>query len=282
MVTSRILGAGDEAELDAFLVAHADSSLFLRENLRRGLVDRGDPLQGTWVAAHGTDGGIIAVAAHNRKGNVMMQGPADMVGEVARAAVEESRRAVRGLFGPRALVVAVREALGFGNRRTQLDSCEDLMALPLANLCVPDPLADGRWLCRHPVASDRPELARWSYAYAVEALGYAASPEAEQRALAEFQLDPSTWVLEVEGRPAARSTFSGQLPDTVQIGGVFTPLELRGRGYGRGVVAASLVDARARGVARAVLFTANPAARAAYVGIGFRVVGDYGIVLFAG
>jgi RimJ/RimL family protein N-acetyltransferase len=275
------LGAGDEAELEAFLVAHADSSLFLRENLRRGLVDRGDPLQGTWIAARGTGGETIAVASHNRKGNVMMQGPVDIVGEVARAAVAESGRAVRGLFGPRALVVAAREALGFADRSTQLDSCEDLMALPLADLCVPPPLADGRWMCRHPIASDRLDLARWSYGYAVEALGYVASPEEEQRVLSEFEPDPSTWVLAVEGKPVARSTFSGQLPDTVQVGGVYTPPELRRRSYGRGVVAGSLLDAQVRGVTRAVLFTANPAARAAYLGLGFRVVGDYGIVLFS-
>jgi predicted GNAT family acetyltransferase len=93
--------------------------------------------------------------------------------------------------------------------------------------------------------------------------------------------DPSTWVLAVEGKPVARSAFSGQLPDTVQIGGVYAPPELRRRGYGRGVVAGSLVDARARGVTRAILFTENPAARAAYLALGFRVVGDYGIVLFS-
>ncbi len=280
MATLLPLGAGNEAELDAFLAAHADSSLFLRENLRRGLVDGGDPLQGTWMAARDTDGEIIAVASHNRKGHVLMQGPVEIVGEVARAAVTQSGRAVRSLSGPRALVVAARKALGFADRATQLDSCEELMALPLADLRVPPPLADGRWICRHPIASDRFDLARWSYGYAVEALGRVASPEEEQRALSEFEPDPSTWVLAVEGKPVARSTFSARLPDMVQIGAVYTPPELRRRGYGRGVVAGSLLDARQRGVTRAVLFTENPAARAAYLALGFRVVGDYGIVFF--
>jgi hypothetical protein len=46
-----------------------------------------------------------------------------------------------------------------------------------------------------------------SHGYAVEALGYVASPEEEQRVLFEFEPDPSTWVLAVEDKPVARSTF---------------------------------------------------------------------------
>ena len=67
----------------------------------------------------------------------------------------------------------------------------------------------------------------------------------------------------------------------MQIGGVWTPPEFRGRGYARGVVAGSLVVARKHGVQRAVLFAdpANDTARRAYLYLGFRIVGDYGLVL---
>jgi ribosomal protein S18 acetylase RimI-like enzyme len=49
------------------------------------------------------------------------------------------------------------------------------------------------------------------------------------------------------------------------------------------VVAGSLLDARAQGVARGVLFTAeeNRPAQRAYQALGFRVVGDYGLLGFA-
>ena len=79
----------------------------------------------------------------------------------------------------------------------------------------------------------------------------------------------------------ATSTWNAQLPDCVQIGGVFTPPELRRRGYGRAVVAGSLVEAREQGVGRSVLFTGvdNPAARRAYEALGFEVVGDYALFL---
>src|SRR5439155_27320443 len=60
----RTLQPGDEAALDAFLARHAESSMFLRSNARAaGLVDRGEPLQATYVAAI-EGGAIVAVVAH--------------------------------------------------------------------------------------------------------------------------------------------------------------------------------------------------------------------------
>jgi len=174
-----LLGPGDEGELERFLGAHADSSMFLLGNSRAaGLVDRGERLQATYVAAR-EDGAIVAVAAHCWNGNVMLQGPVERIGDVARAAVEQSGREVRGLLGPYAQVVAVRAALGLTDRATSLDSHEDLMVLPLADLRVPPPLADGRWLCRNPIADDEPTLDRWDFDYGTEALG--ASPARERR-----------------------------------------------------------------------------------------------------
>ena len=69
------------------------------------------------------------------------------------------------------------------------------------------------------------------------------------------------------------------LPDIVQLGGIYTPPAYRGRGYARASVAGSLMSARKRGVTRAVLFTSNPSAARSYEGVGFRRLGDYGLVL---
>jgi len=58
--------------------------------------------------------------------------------------------------------------------------------------------------------------------------------------------------------------------------------EFRGRGYARSVVAGSLLSARKQGIERAVLFAdpTNEAAAGVPV-LGFRIVGDYGLVLLA-
>jgi predicted GNAT family acetyltransferase len=69
------------------------------------------------------------------------------------------------------------------------------------------------------------------------------------------------------------------LPDIVQLGGVYTPAELRGRGYAKCSVAGSLLAAREGGATRAVLFTQNPSAARSYEAVGFRALGQYGLVL---
>ncbi len=67
----------------------------------------------------------------------------------------------------------------------------------------------------------------------------------------------------------------------VQVGRVYTPPALRGRGFARTVVAGSLLHERAAGATCAILFTPSPDALAAYRAIGFQVIGQLGIVLFA-
>src|SRR5262249_21601846 len=93
----------------------------------------------------------------------------------------------------------------------------------------------------------------------------------------------SLWLLERAGAIVSTCDFNAQLPDAVQLGGVFTPSAERRRGYAQAVVAGALVDARAHGVSRAVLFTDahNPSSTRAYARIGFSVVGEYAMVLYA-
>jgi GNAT superfamily N-acetyltransferase len=276
------LGRGDEAELEAFLAARADTSMFLRANLREaGIVDEGKPKQATYVAAR-RDGAIVAVAAHGWNGVLLLQGAPEPVTVVARAAVDRTRRAVHGLSGPYAQVVAARDALGMRDRSATLDSREDLFALSLDELQVPPQLSDGRWTCRAPTKEDHPELVQWHVAYDVEALGAVDSPDLHQRAQQRVEFNSAKYVLVAEDQRVATSGFNAQLPDIVQVGGVYTPPALRGRGYGRAVVAGSLLDARSRGATRSILFTQveNSAARAAYLALGYRIIGDYGLVLF--
>jgi predicted GNAT family acetyltransferase len=58
------------------------------------------------------------------------------------------------------------------------------------------------------------------------------------------------------------------------------PVALRGRGYGRAVVAGSLLEVRAQGTRRSVLFAERDDAKRAYRRLGYAVVGEYGFVLF--
>jgi len=286
-VELKTLSLGDEDALRDFLAPYEASSMFLLANSRAaGLVDQGQALQGTYVAAI-EPGKWSGVAAHYWNGILVLQAPdARTLEPVARAAILRSGRELRGLVGPREQVFGALRALSLQERPTTHDSREKLYELSLAELRVPDALASGRIVCRRPRASELDVLAAWRAEFSIESLGLSDGDDlrAESRAdLVRQDANGSVWIALEDGRPVSLSAFNARLPAIVQVGGVYTPPEWRGRGYARCAVAGSLLAMRQAGAERAVLFTEekNAAARAAYEALGFRVVGDYGLVIFS-
>lgn len=282
----RVLVPGDEPAVEAFFARRPDTTLFFQNNVAtRGLVDTGVPYSGTYAAAFEADA-IVALAAHFWNGSVIVEAPRH-VDRVARAAIAASGRAVAGLVGPHAQVVALRSALGLDAAPTTMDSPDDLLAIDLAALRVPAPLADGSLRCRAPRADELPQLGRWRHDYSVELLGReagAALLEASRREMAQWQDEGRNHVLEAaDGTIVSYAGYNAWTPRCVQIGGVWTPVALRGRGYARAVVAGALLAARERGVPRSILFTGieNRASQAAYRALGYERIGDYCLVLFA-
>jgi uncharacterized protein len=279
----RPLGPGDGLALERFLQQHIRSSMFLLGNYRAsGLVDGPDPYQGAYAAAFEGDA-IVSVAAHYWNGNLILQAPLHLEA-VWRAALQASGRPLLGLLGPAGQVSLVLDGLALQIGDTQMDEVEALYSLDLARLVVPPGLADGLVRARAITAADLPLLTDWRVDYGYEALGQprsagsrAAARAGVRRGLQEGRI----WLLEKDGRPVAMTGFNAVMDEGVQVGGVWTPPELRSRGYGRAVVAASLLEARATGVPLAILFTGlgNVPARRAYEALGFRQVGDYRIVL---
>jgi RimJ/RimL family protein N-acetyltransferase len=281
----RVLGPGDEPLLERFLVQHANSSMFLRANARAaGLADRGERHQGTYAAAL-RDGEIVGVAAHAWNGLVLLQAPTRELADVVKLATARSRRSVRGFAGPWGQVVAARKALELEELAASLESCEDLFSLDLRAMVDPELLAAPGTVARRAAPGDLELLTQWRHDYMVEALHAAPGEglrEASRDEMRRMIEERTGFVLETASARVAFSGFNARLPDVVQIGGVFTPRERRGRGYARAIVAASLREARAAGVERAILFTdrLNIAARRAYVALGFEPVGDYGLLMF--
>lgn len=282
--TVRLVGPGDEGLVEAFLRAHVDSSLFLLGNLHAaGLADTGAAYSATWAAAF-ENASAIGVAAHCWNGVLLLQAPRELPA-LARAATAASGRSLGGLSGPREQVEEARAALGLGSARTAMDHEAELFSLDLAALAIPPPLARGDVACGAPSTDELPLLVDWRVAYAVETLGAVAGDGLRSTCAGEIRRlvgEGNAFVLRDSGVPVAFSGFNARLPEVVQVGGVFTPPALRGRGFARAVVAGSLLAVRSEGVGRAVLFTerGNEAARRAYLALGFRVVGDYGMILF--
>ena len=223
---------------------------------------------------------VVGAAAHGWNDMLLVQAD-EAVGELASAVVASSGRTVTGLSGPLEQVVTARKVLGLAEQTALLDSDEVLMSLALDDLRVPRTLAEGRVRGRRAVKSDRDRLVAWRAAYLAEVAGK--QPGAELDAEAADGIDASlaancVWVVADDDAIVAMSAFNAELPDCVQIGGVYTPPALRGRGHARAAVAASLLDARARGVRRAVLFTAGGDAETAYRALGFVATGRFGLV----
>ena len=286
MESIRILKAGDEARVEDFCARHPDTTLFFRSNaLAAGLEDRGERLQGTYVAAF-EDERVVALAAHFWNENVILEAPIALEAVVAEA-VRASGRAVRGFIGPHDQALAARSCLGLADAPTQMESREVLFALDLHTLRVPAALADGRWICRRPSETDLPLLCAWRVAYNVEALGEDDTPEIRSRSEEGLRSGLSRgtlWVLEDGGELVSVTGFNAVTPEAVQVGGVWTPPALRSQGYAGAVVAGSLLDARGAGARRSILFTQeeNSAAQACYRGLGYEEIGDYGLLLLAG
>jgi GNAT superfamily N-acetyltransferase len=282
-VSIRQLVPGDELVLEDFLGLHRDSSMFLRANARRvGLLDEGQPYQATYAAAFRGQQ-LVGVAAHCWNGMILIQAP-EHAAEVARACVALSRRSIRGLSGPTEPVRHARAALGLVNAHTAMEEDEGLYALSLSDIIAPAALADGTIVCRMPNPSERDLLCDWRLAYDIETLGSTDTAETRHRSAAflDAQIaDGNAWIALHAGAPVSLSAFNAALPDVVQLGGIYTPPEWRGRGFAKAAVAASLLTARERGVSRGVLFTSNPSAVRTYEAVGFRQVGSYGLVLLS-
>lgn len=283
MLRIRVLAPDDRDRLEAFLGPRIDSSIFLLSNSRRaGLVDSGERLEGTYLAAF-EDRRIAGVLAHYWNGNLVLQAPAHLAALLA-AARSAAKRPVRGVIGPGDQVARAMEILGIAGSEVQVDEEEGLYRLELEALAVPEGLRSGRLRGRRIEPRDLERVVAWRVAYSVELLREEDTPELRDRCRSDVEESLArgeTWVLEDGGRPVATTSFNAALDEVVQVGGVWTPPEYRGRGYGRAVVAASLLDARDESVGRAVLFTGddNVAAIKAYAALGFRRIGDYRILL---
>ncbi len=279
----RILQPGDEAALEDFLLSRVESSMFLIGNMRSvGLTDLGQTYHGTYAGAFEA-GKIVGVVAHYWNQNLTVQAPAHL-DALWTAAVTASGRPIGGLIGPADQVGMIKDTLGIGKSNVQLDETEKLYSLELDALMVPPDLTSCKVTGRRIEPRDLDLVTRWRVAYGIEALGeddslqlYERSRRSVERTLKEQR----TWVLEMKGEPVACSSFNTAIKEAVQVGGVWTPPKLRSRGYGRAAVAASLLDARAEGVSKAILFTGegNIPAQKAYEALGFRHIGAYRILL---
>ena len=270
--------------LDRFLMTRPETSLVLLSNSRAaGLVDTGEIFQGTY-AAYIEDGAIVGVAAHYWNGMVFLQAPEGAL-DLLRAATSASGRDWTGISGPYEQVLRVLPDALRAHPAPAMNDRDVLFSLRLDDLVVPGPLVRGDVSCRRPRDDELPGMIEMRVAFMHEHLGPGMRHTREEEAreiVRELHRTDRLRLLDCRGRSVATAAINAAIPEMVQVGAVYTAPEYRNRGYGRAVVAGLLLEARARGVQSAVLFTgtAMHAARRAYESIGFRPIGEYGLVIF--
>lgn len=267
--------AAEQAEIMAFLAPHAPYAMFPLNNLVQfGMAGGSDLAVTCWLSRDA--GQITDVMTVCDNGMALPFLPSADYAAALRAIAD---RGVIGIIGPRDHVRGL-QAAGFAGLRCTLDRDEPHFLLDLDQMVIPDGPGDLRALGDAP----RDVMLAWMTAYEVEGLNTPADQAAARAAtaLATYLRRDSHRVLMADGVPLAMTGFNAQLPDIVQVGGVYTPPNLRGQGYARRAVALHLAQAAGQGVTRATLFAGCPAAARAYQAIGFVRIGEWTILLFDG
>jgi predicted GNAT family acetyltransferase len=270
---------------DAFL-AHAGEFLRAREaehNLILGLSSRlqvaplmyGEP---PYFAVAEESGRVVAVTMRTPPHNLILSEVDD---EAALQPLLEDARAefgsLPGVVGPKEPVARFAQAWGsparleISQRAFRADHVESPSGVP------------GRM--RDYERGDRELAARWMDAFTDEAL-----PEPPPGTSEEFvdhrEEDPDGGIVlwEDEASTVSLAGFGGRTPNGIRIGPVYTPPELRGRGYASALTAALTQRLLDGGLRFCFLFTdlANPTSNSIYQRIGYEPVSDVDLWTFSG
>jgi GNAT superfamily N-acetyltransferase len=148
---------------------------------------------------------------------------------------------------------------------------------------IPPPPAAGHMLRAQP--EHRGILAAWSQAFEEEAHTAPPGPT-DHDAVADRWIrgiGRTAWLWIDEGRPVSLTGVGGLTPHGIRVGPVYTPPELRGRGYASNLVAEASQLQLDGGRQFVFLFTdlANPTANRIYRSIGYEPVIDIDEYAFA-
>lgn len=265
--------AEDAPAIDAFLSGYAETSMFLRSNLKHGV--------GWTEVSHSTRyflwlerTGIRAVFGLTKAGYLLGQAPG-----VGAAAFEAFAKAIAGetvigMTGAQDVVEQTLRAVGLDGAPFSLSTTEPLYRLELANL------PPHKERIRRANEKDIPLLFEWFRHYEADTDLHRSHELIRARAHAAVQPESNVRLIcAPDDTPMAMASLNATVDDIVQVGGVFVPREARNQGLGRRVTHALLSQAHARGAKTAILFASSPAASRAYEAIGFQLIGNYQIAL---
>lgn len=183
-----------------------------------------------------------------------------------------------GAMGPQNQVRPLLDQQGFDAPR-KLDTDEPQLDLDLADVAV----SQERAFRLTPITAGLQCVAAdWRAQYEIALMN---TPPDKAQVTAKQQISryvarDTHRILLKNGRPVSMTGFNARYNGHVQIGGVFTPPDLRGHGYAGIAISLHLAEARRKGATHATLFAASDSAARVYRRIGFADCGRYSLVLF--
>jgi RimJ/RimL family protein N-acetyltransferase len=225
------------------------------------------PLMG-WLAKDGT---VVAAIIHTPPYPLLLADlPLGTLPALAAGLIERDRE-VPGVSGPLHAAEAFAGVWWRPERGRRSERLYRLDALTPVS---------ARGKARTASAADLPRAVQWFREFQEEAhVDVTADPTPVVSA--RINREELIW-WEDEGRPVALAGVSAPIAGMSRIGPVYTPPELRRRGYGTAVTHAASRKALDEGAEEVLLFTdlANAASNSIYQRLGYRPVGDYATIHF--
>ncbi len=225
-----------------------------------------------WFCSVGTGDNISAVAVRTSPHNVILayfSGDLRMIAETLVSAVSARFKAIPGVVGDKELAdvfarcwcvkhsVEISDTMG--QRIYRLDKVKDV------------PLSPGKF--RAATMADKELILKWSHAFHIDAFGVD-SNETEADFTPAIELG---WVfLWEDGSPVSMAVKTRPTDKGMSVGGVYTPPELRRRGYATSCVAELSRNILRSGKEFCMLYTdlSNPTSNSIYIKIGYKEVCD--------
>ena len=225
--------------------------------------------------------GLTLAAVMTPPHNLILYSPCEHVDaelELLGEHLYQQHISLPGVLGPVALASAF--ALHWSERTglpARLGVAERVFEL---RRVIPPPPASG--FMRPAVDTDAELLVTWSVAFQKEALPNEVNPDHARRTVLLGIQDQRLYVWEDGGRPVSEAMATRPTPHGISIGLVYTPPELRRRGYATALVAELSQRMLDSGREFCTLFTdlANPISNSIYQKIGYQPIGDYSMIFF--
>ena len=229
------------------------------------------------------DGEVVAVAQRTPPRNLVVSRVEPRLRDAVLAALLADLRiadpTLPGVLGPTGVAEALANAWTGGPARWQIRLAERVYELTAVTAPEAVPGA-----MRRASAADRELVTRWMVAFSAEAMGQV-DPEEAVREMVDGWFSKGTRTIqlwEVDGVPVSMVGISGETPNGIRVGPVYTPRQLRGRGYASALTAAVSQAELDAGRRFCFLFTdlANPTSNHIYQAIGYRPVADVTDIAF--